>query len=262
MTDLRLPASGNIMVRWHPANAFANPYRPTPTELNAGLVLVDAISWNDLSFGVEASTTINDPALSAKSATVDRGSLQYGGAMSFYFPAADADNSNLLKQAQDALENQRTLGYISMSIDGELSENATPLYTGGATRVAQTGDLAHVFKVMTAGEALAITGEESFRYTITFLPQGEAAIYTVVGTTSTVEITPATLALAAGDVQPLEATVDGRAYTRGLRWTTSDPDVATVSQNGIVTAVGAGTATITATFRHANTSDTCAVTVS
>lgn len=40
----------------------------------------------------------------------------------------------------------------------------------------------------------------------------------------------------------------------------SDPAVATVSSTGLITAVGEGTATITATYQGA--SDTCAVTVS
>jgi len=261
MTDIRLPASGNIMVRWHPANAFANPERPTPTEVNAGLVLINAISWNDFGFGVEASNTINDPAISAKSNVSDRGSMQYGGSLSFYYPRDFADASNEYKLAYDAMKVPRTVGFITMSVDGELSETSTPTYTGGATRTAAVGDFISVFKVQTAGYAESITGEEAFRYTISFLPQGEAAVYTVVGTTSVVEITPATLSLAPGAKSALTATVDGRKYTRGLRWSSSNPAVARVSQNGIVTAVSAGSATITGTFEAAGTTDTTAVTV-
>ena len=101
MTDVRLPSSGNIQVRWHAINAFADPAKPTPTEVNAGLVITDAISWNDFDFGVSASNTNNDPSLAAKSNTSDRGAAQYGGGISLYLPPADADSSNLYKLAYD-----------------------------------------------------------------------------------------------------------------------------------------------------------------
>lgn len=51
------------------------------------------------------------------------------------------------------------------------------------------------------------------------------------------------------------------AAEQGCAWTTSDPAVATVAQDGSVTAVGNGTATITVTTLDGGYSDTCAVTV-
>ena len=262
MTDTRLPASGNIMVRWHAANAFANPARPTPTEINAGLKLASSISWNDFSFGLQASNTNNDPALSAKSNVADRGAAQYGGSFSCYYPSDFTDASNDYKLTYDALKTPRTLGWITMSVDGELSETGTALYTGGMTQTAATGDLVHVFKVMTAGYAEAITGEEAFRYTVSFLPQGEVYPFAVIGATSTVVVTPATASPTTGDLVVLEATVSGRNYTRGLRWTSSDVTKATVSQNGIVTTIASGSVTITGTHVASGSTDTCALTIS
>ena len=71
-----------------------------------------------------------------------------------------------------------------------------------------------------------------------------------------------------GDALTLTATVaPATATNKTVTWTTSDPTVATVA-DGVVTAVGAGTATITATATNgtAATSDdktaTCTVTVS
>ena len=63
-----------------------------------------------------------------------------------------------------------------------------------------------------------------------------------------------TLALTA-TVSPSEA-----AYT-SVAWTTSDPSVATVSDKGVVTAVGKGTAVITVTTEEGAFSDDCTVTV-
>lgn len=262
MTDVRLPSSGNIQVRWHAANAFANPARPTPTEVNAGLTITDNISWNDFDFGFSASNTNNDPSLAAKSNVADRGAMQYGGGISVYLPPEDADNSNTHKIAHDALKQPRTVGWITIQIDGELSENNTPTYSGGLVQTAADGDLIHVFKVMTGGYSLSITGEEAFRETISLLPQGEAYPYTVVSTAApTVVVTPASGTPAPNAVVQLNATVNGRQFTRGVRWTTSDPDVATVSQNGVVTVRGANTDTATVTATYLGATDDYTITV-
>jgi hypothetical protein len=263
MTDVRLPASGNIQVRWHASNAFANPARPTPTEVNAGLNITDSISWNDFDFGIQASNTTNDPSLAAKSNVSDRGAMQYGGSISLYLPADESDATNNHALAYAALATPRTLGYITMQVDGELSETNTATYAGGLTQTAAEGDLIDIFLVMTSAYSHSITGEEAFRETINLMPQGEAYPNAVVSTTApTVVVTPATVTTAeAGDIVALAATVNGRNYTRGVRWTTSDSDVATVSQNGIVTIVGVATDTATITATYLGASDTAAITV-
>jgi hypothetical protein len=262
MTDVRLPASGNIQVRWHASNAFANPARPTPTEVNAGLNITDDISWNDFDFGIQASNTNNDPSLASKSNVSDRGAMQYGGGISLYLPLDFEDMSNSHAVAYAALKEPRTLGWISIQVDGELSENNTATYTGGLVQTAANGDLIHLFKVLTAAYSHAITGEEAFRETINFLPQGEAYINAVVSTAApTVVVTPDTATPEPGEVIALTATVNGRPFTRGVRWTSSDTDVATVSQNGIVTIVGENTDTATITATYLGSTDTSAITV-
>ena len=128
-----------------------------------------------------------------------------------------------------------------------------------STPLAVNGDLVHCFKVMTDGYAESITGEEAFRYTVTMLPQGDYVVRTVVGGGNVTGV-DATLALTAGNVGVLKGLWGGRNYTNGLEWTSSDTSKATV-RAGVVTAVAAGTATITATAPNGQT-DTCAVTVS
>lgn len=261
MTDIRLPSSGNIKARWHAINAFADPSKPTPTEVNAGLPLENSISWNDYDFGLKASTTNNDPALSARSNVADRGAIQYGGGISFYLPLDAEDTSNEYAVVHEALRVPRTEGWITLQLDGELSETSSPSYTGGITQTAASGDLIDVFRVLTAGYANADTGEEAFRETVTFLPQGEAYPNAVVATSLTVVVLPATAAkTAASAAYQLSATVNGRNFTYGVRWTTSDPTKATVSQNGVVKTHAAGTATITATKGGAT--DTHVITIS
>jgi len=69
--------------------------------------------------------------------------------------------------------------------------------------------------------------------------------------------------LEVGAQEQLTATVlPEDATNKAVTWTTSDPTVATVDENGLVTAVAAGTATITATTTDGtNLEASCAVTV-
>jgi hypothetical protein len=247
MTDVKVPASGNIRVWWALPNAFANWEAPTAAEINACLDVSDSISWNDFGFGVQASNTIDDPAITAIGKVSDRGAAQFGGTISFYYPRNFDDVGSDYSLTYDALDQPRTTGYIVWRMDGEQSSTS-----------AVTGDLVSVAKVMTDGYAESIVGEEAFRYTITFLSQGDLAVRTVVGG-GTVVVTPSTSTLAAGASERLVATVGGRVYTNGVKWTSSNPASTTVSSAGVVKAVTTAGATITATFEATGTTDTCLV---
>jgi hypothetical protein len=250
MTDVKVPSSGNIRVWWALPNAFANFAAPTAAEINASLDVSDSISWNDFDFGLSASNTIDDPAITAIGKVSDRGAAQFGGGVSFYYPGAFGDAGNEYANTYDAMDQPRTLGFLVIRIDGDNIASPT----------AATGDLVSVYKVMTDAYAEVITGEEAFRYTITFLPQGDLAVRAVVGGGTVV--TPATLAIDVAESLHLTATVGGRKYTNGVKWTSSDATKATVSSAGVVTGVAAGTATITATYEATGGTDTTAVTVS
>ena len=79
-------------------------------------------------------------------------------------------------------------------------------------------------------------------------------------TPTSVMLSPATLTLVEGETQKLTATVQPKdAEYDGVVWSSSVPDIATVNQDGQVTAVKVGYATITA--KAGNVSGTCKVTV-
>ena len=66
-------------------------------------------------------------------------------------------------------------------------------------------------------------------------------------TVSAVGITPVTATLVVGETQTLTSTVNGSAgVSQAVTWSTSAPTIATVSQQGVVTGVGPGSATIAA----------------
>ena len=81
--------------------------------------------------------------------------------------------------------------------------------------------------------------------------------------TSGVTVTPETAALNVGETKQLSAVVaPATASNKNVTWSTSSGNVATVNSSGLVTAVGNGTATITASTVSGGYTDTCAVTVS
>ena len=87
---------------------------------------------------------------------------------------------------------------------------------------------------------------------------GNQAIYKVTGVT----LNRSNLSLTAGGAAWLRAAVQpDNAANQSVTWASSDPSVATVDQNGVVTAVAPGTATITVTTQDGNHTAACTVTV-
>lgn len=73
---------------------------------------------------------------------------------------------------------------------------------------------------------------------------------------------PETLSLTVGDTRTVTATVaPADATDKSITWTSSDSSVVSVDAQGKLTALKAGTATITATTADGGFSDTCTVTV-
>lgn len=264
MPDTKYPASGNIRVWWLPLNGLANWKAPTAAEINAGLDISDAISWNDKDFGIQASNTTNDPAITAKGTVQSRGASQYGGSLSFYHPEVANDNSNLYSLVWDALRLPDTQGFLIVRVDG-LELLTTAGTTAQPGTIAASGDLVNVYRVATAGYADVITGEESFRYTVSFLPRGAVQTNAVVRANAT-PAAPTVAGASSGVVGakiPLTASLVGREYTRGVRWTTTTPNFVSIGRNGIATLKAAGTASIVATDPATGTASTAkSITVS
>ena len=95
-------------------------------------------------------------------------------------------------------------------------------------------------------------------------PPKQQAGVSVVGVTH-VTVSPETLSLITGP-SPTSKTLTATVYptnatNKGVIWRSANPSVATVSEIGVVTAVGAGTTVITVTTWDGGFSDTCTVTV-
>lgn len=249
MPDTKYPVSGSIRMWWIPLNGLARPAAPTAAEIAAGLDISDAVSWNDKDFGTQPSSTSSDPAITARGNVQTRGAAQYGGSLSFYYPRLHNDNTNLYSLVYDALRLPDTQGYLVVRLDGLELEQASGTAAQPGRAIA-AGDLVSVYRVATAGYAEAITGEEAFRYTVSFLPRGFVKTMAVVRAAAaaippTVD-GPSAATIAGGPIV-LNATILSRNYTRGVRWSTTTPNLAMVSANGVVTPLAAGSASILAT---------------
>lgn len=124
----------------------------------------------------------------------------------------------------------------------------------------------YVAKVSETGEVTANYASRA-TITVTTADGGKTASCGVTVKASVVAVTGVTLnktalPLAVGDKETLVASVvPSNASNKAVSWSSSEPAVATVSSGGEVTAVSAGSATITATTADGGKTAVCAVTV-
>lgn len=144
---------------------------------------------------------------------------------------------------------------------------ATPKDNGGAAlagrTVTWTSSDASVASVSATG---LVTGLAPGSATITAGAEGKtgtAAIVVTPAPVASISVTPSSASLAVGDNIPLTAnTLDAQGNPlsgRVIVWSSSAPSVATVSATGVVTAVGPGTTSVTATSEGKSNSASIAV---
>ena len=112
--------------------------------------------------------------------------------------------------------------------------------------------------------ATGVTLTDSTKATISFTMPGNNVTLTTAYTTSVnkVSLDKTELALTVGDTQTLIATITpDDANNKSVSWSSDKPSVATVDENGKVTAVAEGTAKITVTTVDGKKTADCAVTV-
>lgn len=184
-------------------------------------------------------------------------------------------------------ENGKTGGASAKDVDGTTAISKNRLIrlfvTGSGTLTISCTDNIGVYKICdgsasgtvlansytanTTSAELTVTGSliwietttKGYINTITWSPSGSTT-----PTVSSITVSPTSKTLDINDTQQLTATVNATPASadKSVTWSTSDANVATVSPTGLVTAVGQGTATITAASNLDNTkSATCTITV-
>lgn len=253
MVDQILPSMGNIRFRWYSNTAFVNYRWPTVAEMNAGQELEQVTLWDNFEVGPQASETTDAVPIASKTAVVRRAAANYGGSASFWYPGFRADNTNAAALVLAALKGVQTPGYLAISVDGSIGDASQP----AANLQFAHGDYVSILKVTTDEWDDMITGEDPFYYTRNFVKNGGFAPYTVVSTTAPVLVVSGTgPGATVGAFGSVSATVNGRDYTRGVRWSSSASQFVAVNSTGVLKRIAAGAATITGTLPGTTASTT------
>ncbi len=145
---------------------------------------------------------------------------------------------------------------ITATIEPENASDKTVTWTSSDPEIATVDENGSVTAVK-EGNA-TITASTANGLTATCAVSVNSKIIEVTGIT----IVPSTLTLPEGETRTLTATLQPEnASDKNVTWTSSDPEIASVDQEGNVTAVKEGVAIITATSSNGKTA-TCTVTVS
>ncbi|QLG46865.1 Ig-like domain-containing protein [Costertonia aggregata] len=148
-------------------------------------------------------------------------------------------------------------------LDAEITpSNATNtgvVWSSSDTSVATVSASGLVTAVSVGSATITATSDENNAISDTSVVTVTALTVPVTG----INVTPATTSIVEGATAQLDAEITpSNATNTGVVWSSSDTSVATVSANGLVTAVSEGAATITATSDENNAiSDTSVVTV-
>lgn len=209
---------------------------PTAAILGAGVQLSPAIAWQDFALGATDSDDVEDRGITDPGNAVTRGFANFEGTLSFFRDANPGDTSSDYVTAFETFRTPRTYGYLVMRVAEKKWDEPWA-----------AGDRVSVFRFVADIVTDDTEGDDSVKFTVSFLPQGLLYPYTVVkgSPASAIAGVPTTDTATVGDVDVLAPTLDGKDIRAISTYTTSNPAVATVSANGVRTAVGAGTATIT-----------------
>lgn len=254
MADTKVQSNGNVTVWWVPAAGVANYLSPTAAEINDnGIDLTDAIAWEGFDLGATESNDIDDRSLRDLGNAVTRGFAQFGANLSFFRSKNPDDPTSDYTIAFETFRDPRVHGYLITRV----------LQVAPNTKVpAAAGEWISVYRVVGDYMANDTEGEDSYKFTVGFLPQGQIKVNTQVKNATPVVVAPTTLEVAVGEFGLATATLGGKSITQGATWTSASPNIASVSPNGVVKGIATGSAVISANHPAATGAGTVTVTVS
>ena len=226
--------------QWTPSGA---PNRPTPAPVSGSTV------FRQLSQGIGAYRC----GLTAAGAAHCWGSLLAGGPITTPTLLAGAPVFKLASSAVASVVVSPSNG--TLPIGEAITLRALPRDVAGRTLAGRTvGWVSSNTGVATVSGNGVVTAVSGGSATITATVEGQSGSAIITATrpsVASITVSPTQVATMVGLSVPLGATlVDsiGRTLSdRAVTWTSSMPSVATVSVNGVITAIGAGTSSITAT---------------
>lgn len=250
MADQKVTTNGHVDVWAIPVTGIADYRSPTASEINAGVRLTPAIAWDGTTFPAnDESSDVDDRSLEDVGNATSRGFAQFGAELSFFRPV-EGDTTSEAAEAWALLKTPRVPLYVVTRV---LQRTPAP-----GTTPATTGDWISVYRFISDTVNDDTEGEDSVKFIVGMLPQGEVSVYTQVKNTTPVTVTNASgsTTLDVGDHAVLRATLGGKRATQVVDWVSSNDSIVSVSPNGVVTGVGPGTASVTASHPAASASST------
>lgn len=233
-------SNGNVKVAWILDSALPVKQFPLAATLNGALDLTVATSWQDFEVGASDSADLDDRSLADLGNAVSRGAASYGATLSMFRDKFNTDVTSIYQQAFQAFRVERTLGWLVVRVN---KASNLPF---------AAGDEISLYKLIADTVADDTEGDDSTKFTVTFLPQASLFVHTVVGAAGVITGVTTTLAkTVAGGPFQFQPIVAGASIVSRATYTTSDPTKATVSLGGTVTPLVAGSVTITTTFAGA-----------
>ncbi|AGK99880.1 S-layer homology domain-containing protein [Desulfoscipio gibsoniae] len=177
-------------------------------------------------------------------------------------PTANPDSGTVSAGTMVELQGPfNDLDKVHYTVDGSTPTVSSPMYNWIASRWSSREDFDEV------NHPIEITGDTAIKALVIGPGKENSDIVTFNYRVQTVAITG--VGIAEGDQQlevnqTVQVTAEVQpenATDKGVTWSTSDQSVATVNETGLVTAIAAGTATITVTTNDGEFSDTITVTV-
>ena len=249
MVDQKVTSNGNVTVWLVPVSGIVDYKSPTATEINAGLNVTPAIAWDGTTIpAATESDSVDDRSLADRGNATSRGSAQFEGTLNFFYPKDLNENVTDYGKAFTFLRVPRVPMYAVVRV----------LQSGSDwNKAAEAGEYVSVFRFLTDGWTNDVAEDDAYKYAVSLLAQGEVAIYTQVKNGAPVTVSaPDGTNIDVGEAVALRAVLSGKDMTNAVTWHSDDPAVATVSPNGVVKGVSAGTAEITATHPAATGTST------
>jgi len=255
MADTKVYPDKHLTYWFVPAGGISNIKAPTAIQINSGVNLSEAIAWDGTDVNPSESSDLDDAAITDAATAVEPGFDQFGVALQFFYPKDMSLSTDPQVIAYETFAPGRVEGFVVRRFKPEDTNTATYMNS------ADEEDWVEVFKVMADYTEHDTEGEDSTKFTVNFLPQGDMSGPVLIKSSNSVVVTPASPTMTAGDVQAIVAKLDGYNITADATWSTSNSAVATVSSTGVITAHSDGTATITANYPSADSPGTVSVTV-
>lgn len=253
----KITSNEYVKVAWVP-DAYMTPEQskaPTETILNAATTvqLSPAIAWNDFALGATDSDDVEDRGITDPGNAVTRGFANFEATIAFFRDANPGDTTSDYVKAFETFRTPRTYGYLVLRVAEKKWSDPWA-----------AGDRVSVFKFIADIVTDDTDGDDSVKFEVNFLQQGLLYPYTVVkgATASAIAGVAATATMTIGDTVVLHPTLDSKDVRAVATYASDAPAIAKVSANGVVTALGAGTANITVNHPAASAAVEQAVTVS